>query len=101
MYAVIFKANIKQITPEYTSTAARMRELAFTQYNCIDFFTSCENGQEIAVSYWSSQDDILAWRNNPEHEEAQAIGKALWYESYDVQVVEVLRRYQSEQVFVL
>ena len=95
MYAVIFKAKIKQLTPEYTATAARMRELAFSQYNCIDFVACCEDGQEIAISYWPSQEDILAWRNNPEHKEAQALGKALWYASYDVQVVEILRSYQS------
>jgi heme-degrading monooxygenase HmoA len=50
---------------------------------------------EIAISYWPSQDNIRAWKNNPEHQKAQAQGKSRWYKSYQVQVVEVLHQYAS------
>ena len=48
---------------------------------------------ELAVSYWESEEQIKAWRNDPEHLRAQARGKEKWYTDYPVQVVKVLREY--------
>ena len=38
---------------------------------------------------------IKAWKADPLHAAAQAKGKANWYSSYKVQVVKVLREYDS------
>ena len=40
MYAVIFKATVKQLDDEYSQTAKRMRELAIEKYGCLDFVSS-------------------------------------------------------------
>jgi heme-degrading monooxygenase HmoA len=93
MYAVIFKAKIDFIDEAYLEMAARMRELAIKNYGCTGF-TSCTEGEnEIAISYWPSKELIQVWKNDPEHQQAQALGKAKWYKFYQVQVVEVLNEY--------
>lgn len=94
-YAVIFSAKIKQLDQQYSVTAELMRELAFSEYGCVDFHACTEGDQEIAVSYWRSLDDIVAWKQNIKHLAAQKIGKEKWYANYTVEVVEVLRSYQS------
>ena len=91
MYAVIFKATIIQFDSQYSEMAVRMRELAISEYGCTEFTACTEGDKEIAISYWPSIEHINAWHQNPEHKVAQALGKSKWYESYQVQVTEILR----------
>ncbi len=92
-YAVIFIAEIKQLDPLYSETAAHMRNLALNEYGCTGFFSSVEGKTEVAISYWPSLEHIRAWKANSEHQSAQALGMSKWYNSHQVQVVEVLREY--------
>lgn len=93
MYAVIFRATIRELDSQYLDMAERMRELAINEYGCIEFTACTEGDKEIAVSYWPSLDSIKKWHQNSEHKEAQALGKSKWYASYQVQVTEVIREY--------
>lgn len=95
MYAVIFHAEIAQLDDEYFATAKQMRELAITQYGCLEFVATTEGTREIAISYWQSLEHIQHWKQNAEHLQAQQQGRARWYKSYKVEVVEVLRSYQQ------
>ena len=89
MYAVIFKAEVKELDESYSEMAERMRKLAINEYGCIEFTSCTEGNSEIAISYWPSKDAIKAWKDAPEHRQAQELGKSKWYQSYQVQVVEV------------
>jgi len=93
MFVVIFRAKVRQTDHEYTQVAARMRELALTQFGCLEFTAVTEGSQEIALSYWPSKDHIRAWKAHSEHLLAQQLGRERWYESYSVQVAEVTREY--------
>lgn len=95
MYAVIFKATVNAPTPEYHELARRMRDLARNRYGCAEFVSVTEGKQEIAISYWRSLEDIKKWKQDAEHLSAQALGRSQFYESYQVQIVEVLREYYS------
>lgn len=95
MYAVIFKAEIKQLDTTYSETAHRMRELAMSNYGCTEFIAVTEGDQEIAISYWESLEQITAWKKDAEHLVAQQQGQSTWYQSYRVQVTEILREYGS------
>ena len=95
MLAVIFRAEIAQLDEEYQQTAERLRELALRDYGCLEFCAWTEGEREVAISYWESEAQIRAWKADPEHQAAQRMGRARWYLSYSVQVVEVLREYQS------
>ena len=93
MYAVIFKAKIGRIDREYTEASKRMRRLAREKYGCVEFSVATEGDEEIAISYWESEEQIKSWKNDPEHLEVQEKGKSKWYRSYQVQVVKILRSY--------
>jgi heme-degrading monooxygenase HmoA len=93
MYAVIFRAEFNHPDAGYSAAAARLRQLALNDYGCLKFISCSEDGREIAISYWSSLEDIQAWKNNTEHRKAQELGKSRWYKSYKVEVVEILREY--------
>ncbi len=95
MYAVIFRAEIKELDDDYAATAQRLRALAMSRYQCIEFVSCTEGSSELAVSYWPSREAILAWRDDPEHQAAQQLGKSRWYRSYQVDIVEVLRHTDS------
>ena len=96
MYAVIFKAEILELDPEYTAMSEKLQRMA-KKYGCKEF-TSCTEGKyEISISYWENESQIKEWRNNSEHLVAQGAGRDKWYKSYSVQVVEVVREYSSRK----
>lgn len=93
-YVVIFRAKVAQLDPEYVAVAAALRERALSQFGCRQFVALTEGGEEIALSYWDSESDILAWREDAEHRVAQSMGKDRWYQHYSVEVAEIIRGYQ-------
>ena len=91
MYAVIFKATTAQLDDEYFRLAEHLRELAFNKYGCVDFISATEGDQEIAISYWKTEQQIRDWKNDPEHRLAQAKGRDKWYSSVSVEICEIVR----------
>lgn len=47
----------------------------------------------ITVSYWADDASAKAWRDNPDHKAVRDMGRARWYERYDLVVAEVTRDY--------
>ncbi len=95
MFAVIFRAKPGVQDKEYSTTVARMRELAFDKYGCIEFVAATEGENEIAISYWENEEAIRLWKSDSEHQLAQETGREKWYESYTVQIAEIKREYKS------
>ncbi len=94
MYAVIFRAKIGEQDFEYNSMLKKMRELAFSKYNCVNFVAVTEGNQEIAISYWDDLKNIIEWKKDLEHQSAQEKAKNKWYTGYRVEVVEIKRQYE-------
>ncbi len=99
MYAVIFKAVFSDPSvvedDGYTQMATRLRDIASSQYGCLDFISSTEKDQEIAISYWPSLEAISLWKQDDIHLSAQQYGKEHWYKHYSIEIVEVVRHYKS------
>jgi heme-degrading monooxygenase HmoA len=95
MYVVIFRATIRHLDSEYAAVAARMRELALTEFGCLEFQAITEGNAEVALSYWPDQASIRAWKSHPEHVLAQQQGKQKWYDAYTVQIAAIEREYRS------
>lgn len=93
MYVVIFRATARQLDDEYFATAQTLRRIAIEEFGCLNFVSASENGQEIAVSYWRSLDDIARWKQHPVHQTAQQKEGERWYGDYHVEVVEIVRQY--------
>jgi heme-degrading monooxygenase HmoA len=51
------------------------------------------DGFGITVSYWASAESIAAWKADVEHAAAQEMGKARWYEHYEIRIAKVERAY--------
>lgn len=94
MYAVIFKAEIAEFDDEYGALADKLRQLAIEQYGCREFVAVSEGTTEIAISYWDTEKQIKAWKQNSDHLVAQSKGKSKWYKSYSVEIMEVQRAYK-------
>ena len=95
MYAVIFRAVIRELDQEYHEQAERLRNLAIERYGCREFCAFTEGNEEVAISYWDNEQQIRNWKQDPLHLRAQQRGAETWYRSYKVQVVEVKREYSA------
>ena len=96
-YAVIFTSLRTEGERGYGRMAERMAELAAQQPGFLGV-ESARNpgGLGITVSYWASEEAILAWKANAEHQIAQETGKKTWYADYSVRVAKVEREYGSK-----
>ena len=92
MFAVIFKARIAELDDQYYRTADRLKKLAFEKYGCLDFVSVTEGNEEIAISYWNTEQQIREWKMDPEHRLGQAMGRDKWYRSFSVEICEVIRK---------
>ena len=93
MIAVIFTAELASPDDEYEQLAAQLRDLAFTEFGCLELNSAQQGAHEITVSYWESSEQVRLWRAHPLHRRAQELGRTRWYRSYRVEVAEVQRRY--------
>lgn len=95
-YAVIFTSQRKAHSDEeYGATAERMEELAKKQPGYLGIESARNtDGFGITVSYWSSLEAIKGWKDVAEHQAAQARGRELFYERYEVRVCSVERGYK-------
>jgi len=91
MYAVIFKATVAQFDDDYFSTAKKLKALAYGKYGCQNFVSVTEGEEEIAISYWRTMQQIRDWKNDPEHRQAQVLGRQKWYKSFSVEICEVIK----------
>ncbi|MGH1460428.1 MAG: antibiotic biosynthesis monooxygenase family protein [Neptuniibacter sp.] len=96
MFAVIFRASVADLDDQYFKTAEQMRRLALENYGCLEFISMKEGDQEIAISYWETEEAIQAWKKDSEHLAAQQKGIDIWYNFYEVEVVKVIRKYSSK-----
>ena len=56
------------------------------------------DGLGITVSYWSSEDAIVAWKEHADHKVAQEAGRRVWYTDYQLRVARVEREYGKASV---
>jgi heme-degrading monooxygenase HmoA len=47
----------------------------------------------VTISYFQSMEELVAWRNVPEHREAQDLGRSKFYTEYEIEVAEIVRHY--------
>ena len=95
MYVVVFRAQINQLDPQYDEMAARLRDMALTEFGCTEFFAVADHQKEIALSYWPDTDAITRWRQAALHLEAQSAGRERWYSAYQVDIARIERSYSQ------
>jgi len=80
--------------PGYSAAAEAMERAAERQpgYLGIDSVRAAD-GQGITVSYWASEEDAIAWRDDVDHAATRAKGRDRWYDSYRLVVAGIRRDY--------
>jgi heme-degrading monooxygenase HmoA len=81
MVVVIFRSRLHgDPGPDYPATAARMLELASAVPGFVSFqHYAAEDGERVSLVEFESDDAVRAWREHPEHREAQRRGRGEWY----------------------
>jgi heme-degrading monooxygenase HmoA len=95
MVVVLFHIKLREDvdTAEYQRTAERMVEIVsgMPGFRDIAGFTG-EDGSELAVARFDSDEAAQAWKCHPEHVRTQERARAEFFEAYDITVAEVIRR---------
>lgn len=94
-YAVIFTSiHTPDADSGYGEMAGRMVELASGMPGFLGIESVRDaSGVGITVSYWASEEAIRDWQRHTEHLEAQRLGRAKWYERFELRVCKVERAY--------
>ena len=95
MIAVIFSSQrTKADEAGYQAAAQEMEQLAAKQPGYIAIESARgPDGFGITVSYWADEEAARNWRDDPRHSEIREQGRALWYESYQLTVADMVRNY--------
>lgn len=91
-YAVIFTSCRREGDNGYEAMAEWMLELASKQPG----FLGVESARDevgITVSYWRDLESISKWKENIEHQEAQKLGRDVWYSIFKTRICRVERDY--------
>jgi len=93
MVVVVFRSRLRQDAgPAYAETAERMLALARSMPGFVSFrHYEAGDGERCSVVEFESDAAVRAWREHPEHREAQRRGRDEWYAEYRLQTCEQLR----------
>jgi len=98
MMLVCFRSRLApDAQAEYAPLAAEIAALASAQPGLLNFKTfAASDGKRVTLAEFENAEAVEAWRVNPRHQEAQQAGRERFYETYRVQVCEVVREYGRE-----
>jgi len=95
----VFRSRLRsECADEFHELAGRMMKLAESMPGFISYkvYTS-EDGERCSIVEFESHEQLLAWRNLPEHRTAQQIGRERYYEEYTLHVTEPTRHSHFER----
>ncbi len=97
MIVTVFRSRAREnLSPEVLARlevfGKRMDELARAQPGFVSYkdFASAD-GETVTVVEFETHEQVVAWRKHPEHEAAQAWGRAEVFSEYVIHVCEVKR----------
>lgn len=98
MIITIFRSRLRPENQEaYQKMAARMHELAQKMPGFISIKTfNALDGERVSIVEFESEETHNAWRRHPEHQEAQRLGRELFYSEFHLQVCKLERAYGME-----
>jgi heme-degrading monooxygenase HmoA len=94
MMVVVFRSKVRAGASSQDAMAKGMRmyELASAMPGFISYKEFAhEDGETVSIVEFESAEHLSAWREHPEHLEVQRWGREQLFESYQVQVCELVR----------
>lgn len=96
MVIVLFHIKVREDADgaEYQRASERMLEVVsgMPGFLGIEGFAG-EDGSELAVARFDSDEAVQAWKNNPEHLRTQERGRSEFFDAYAITVTEVIRHH--------
>ncbi len=95
MVVTIFRSRLRpEHREEYERWAKRIHDIAVQMPGFISIKTfSADDGERVSIVEFESEETMLAWRNQPDHRQAQELGRKLFYSEYRIQVCHPIRDY--------
>ena len=99
MIVILFRTRLRDdCPPSYAPLADRMLALASAMPGFVSFrHYNASDGERISVVEFDSADHANAWREHPEHREAQRRGRDEFYAWYRLQVCRQERESEFRQ----
>jgi heme-degrading monooxygenase HmoA len=97
MIVIVFRARLRDAVDLQALAAmgARMHALAVAMPGFVSYKDfAAEDGEAVTVVEFASEQDLRAWRNHPEHREAQERGRREFFADYRIQICTVERAYR-------
>lgn len=92
-FAVIFTSTHHLLDKEYDGLDDILIDLAKKNGGFLGM-DSARSDIGISVSYWKTEEDILRWKKNTDHQVAIQKGIDRWYQHYNVRICKVERNYE-------
>lgn len=95
MVVTIFRSRLRpEYREEYNRWAERIHALAVKMPGFISIKTfTADDGERVSLVEFESEEAVRAWREHPEHRQAQEMGRKLFYSEYRIQVCQPIRDY--------
>ena len=93
MLVVLFRSKLVPEPEGYAEMAQEMETLARSMPGFVDVKSfKAEDGERLTVVWWEDEATLRAWRTHARHLVAQQTGRERWYEYYDMDVAQIVRR---------
>ena len=95
MIVAIFRSRLRtEFLDEYRPLAAKMLEMARAMPGFLSFKSfAAGDGERVSIIEFDTLANLEAWRDDPEHQKAQALGMKRYYSEYQLQVCSPVRAY--------
>ena len=96
MMIVVFRARVRTEADlsGIEAVGRRMYELASAMPGFVSYKEfQADDKETLTLVEFETEEQLLAWREHPEHLEAQRMGRERVFESYDIAVCKPVRRY--------
>jgi heme-degrading monooxygenase HmoA len=93
MVISVFRSRLRpENAAEFQELAGEMMKLAESMPGFISYKVyTAEDGERCSIVEFESHEDLLHWRNLPEHRKAQQVGRERYYEQYTLHVTDPVR----------
>jgi len=95
MVITLFRSRLRpEHAKEYGEWAARIHDLAVKSPGFVSIKTfTAEDGERVSIVEFESEEAVRQWREQPDHRQAQELGRKLFYSEYNIQVCHPIRSY--------
>lgn len=96
MVVIVFRSRMAADVDEAALTAmgARMHALASAMPGFVSYREyAAADGESVAIVEFESHEALAAWREHPEHRQAQAAGRERFFGEYRITVCDAVRDY--------